>query len=319
MNRSTDPFYPESPQERWLAGCLNLPSLPLAPLLMAADASAPNNEGWVALRPVHLQAQRDHLMLTPPDQLQLTPDEAHDLYEAAYPLLCELSPRLRCPHPGHWYVGDERISSMLNAPHTWPSCSPLRAAGQSIDRWMPCNVQSRFWRKLQNEIQMIWHVHPVNQARTARGAPTANAIWLFGPGKINAITFPFNTILAHDPVVIGIATLADKQILAWPTQFNTALLEAGNTLIWLDPLTSPYLTQEWSAWTDAFHTIERDWLAPASAALHSGKLTQLNLVLMGEEGWLTLQLRSSDRWKIWRHHTLLSCFSALLTPPYPSQ
>jgi len=37
--------------------------------------------------------------------------------------------------------------------------------------------QPRNWHALMNEIQMLWHDHPVNRAREADGLPVVNAAW----------------------------------------------------------------------------------------------------------------------------------------------
>jgi hypothetical protein len=43
---------------------------------------------------------------------------------------------------------------------------------------------ARQWRKWQNEIQMIWFNHPVNEARQAEGMLSINSVWISGIGKL---------------------------------------------------------------------------------------------------------------------------------------
>jgi hypothetical protein len=43
------------------------------------------------------------------------------------------------------------------------------ACGHNVDIWMPDGEHARAWRKLQNEIQMMWFAHTLNDEREAQG------------------------------------------------------------------------------------------------------------------------------------------------------
>jgi hypothetical protein len=303
-------FSPHLAYEHWLAQQLNLPSLPIAPLLLAGDGGHPGTAGWAVLQPVHIHAARDHLILHDPNELALTDVEASALLAAAKPVLDDLSSRFLMPHPQHWYVGDENIQGLR-------CTSPARAIGRSIDIWLPVGEPARFWRKLQNEIQMIWHDHPVNQARAARGAVPVNSLWLFGQGKVGHLHHHFDRIFANEALLIGIGKLSNTQTTPLPHHFsgyvNALSKEAmpKKSLIWLDLLAAGHFTQNWSHWQDVFTQLERNWLAPAYQALQRRQLKAITLVLMGEQGWLTIHTQPHDHWCIWRRRRLDSYFNAL--------
>jgi hypothetical protein len=65
------------------------------------------------------------------------------------------------------------------------------AKGRNIDVWMPKDTDqvgvAKKWRQLQNEIQMIWHDHPINSARYERGELPINSVWLQGIGSLEQI------------------------------------------------------------------------------------------------------------------------------------
>jgi hypothetical protein len=46
------------------------------------------------------------------------------------------------------------------------------------------------WRKLQNEIQMLWHIDPVNETRALSGLPSINSLWISGIGKLTDLHAP---------------------------------------------------------------------------------------------------------------------------------
>lgn len=303
-------FSPHLAYEHWLAKQLGLPSLPIAPLLLASDGGDPGTAGWAVLQPVHIRAARDHLVLHDPSELRLTEIEASALLTAAKPVLGDLSSRFLMPHPQHWYVGDENIQGLR-------CTSPARAIGRSIDIWLPTGASARFWRRLQNEIQMIWHDHPVNQARAAHGAVPVNSLWLFGPGKVEDLNHNFSHIFANEALLVGIGKLSDTTTTPLPHHFLDHMSTLSQqpapkkSLVWLDQLATDHFTQNWPQWQDVFTQLEYNWLAPAYQALQRGQLRELTLVLMGEQGWLTINTQPYDRWCIWRRRQLYPYFNAL--------
>jgi hypothetical protein len=63
---------------------------------------------------------------------------------------------------------------------------------------------------LQNEIQMLWHISPINEARQASGLPAINSIWISGIGSIDDLQAPneiraASHIITDHPVLKGIA------------------------------------------------------------------------------------------------------------------
>lgn len=314
----SDMFSPGIAYERWLAQQLGLSRLPQASFLLAASDEIDMQRsglGWAALQPVHLHIALDHLVLTAPEKLNLTVEESQALFEVAQPILAELSSRVLAPTPTYWYIGDEQVNDMV-----W--CSPNRAVGRDINMWMPYGNKGKRWRQLHNEIQMLWHDHPVNQARLTRGVLPVNALWLFGTGALPVLPldFPFDYIFANDPLLLGIGKLAYKSITKLSDNFDQAFtclsqskqnFPNKHTLVWLDALIAPALQQDWSAWLSIFSDLERFWLHPAYQALCQQQVQRLTLVFMSEQGCLTLMPKASDRWKFWRHQEISSLFGHL--------
>ncbi|MFL6719683.1 MAG: hypothetical protein ACJ8G3_25330, partial [Burkholderiaceae bacterium] len=138
----------------------------------------------------------------------------------------------------------------------------------------------RAWRKLQNEVQMEWHAHPVNEARAGHGAKPVNSVWLWGGGEAgNAKPQPVYS-QAWAPGWPRALAAAGAQAASVPTD-ATGLLDAapGRSLLLIDDLSAPALAGDWSSWLEAFHAIEANWLAPLLAGLRAGKLGSLMLVM----------------------------------------
>ncbi|MCS6763164.1 MAG: regulator [Candidatus Protistobacter heckmanni] len=300
-------FGPRLPHEDWLARQGGA-ELPLAPLALAFDGGEPGTQSWWQLRPVHIHAARDHLVLTDPALLALSAQESSALFDAARPILQDLSPRLLAPAADRWYVGGEQLEGLGTA-------SPLRAVGRNIDIWMPSGPSARLWRKFQNEVQMLWHEHPVNQAREAEGHPAVNSLWIGGGGALPAgfagqDAFPWRHIHAAEPALLGLARLAGAQLQA--AAMDDAA-PAAYDLIWLDALESGYLAGDWGAWADAFEALDAQWLEPLRQGLERGAFGEVRLLLGGEAALIEADCGGGLA-TLWRKWTGKADLAQLLAP-----
>jgi hypothetical protein len=240
---------------------------------MAACGLEAGQGRWFMLQPAHLHVARDHLVLTDPRQLALEERESRALFDSAQALLADVGVPLLYGDMRTWFLraGDWRglQTSTVDA-----------ACGHNIDIWMPKGPDERAWRKLQNEIQMEWHAHPVNEARAARGAKPVNSVWLWGGGE-SGTDVPASDY-SH---AWGLHGWAGALAAGVPASFAAAdaasviAAAPGRGLLMIDTLSAPALAGDWSLWLDAWHALEEDWLAPLLAALQSGKLDTLTLVL----------------------------------------
>ncbi|CAE6712465.1 regulator [Paraburkholderia haematera] len=325
------------PHERWVARQFGaLPGsaaaadeAPLAPYMLRADGGEPGSATWACVQPVHVRIAHDHLVLIDPASLDLSDDEASVLLAVARPLIEELGVRIEAPKPTRWYLSGDGFGTLAGA-------SPLRASGRNIEIWLPHEAhsgdRSRAWMKLQNEVQMAWFEHPVNEAREARGLPSVNSIWFHAQGAAQPVRSPFARVLSDAAATRGLAITAGVETGAPPASF-AALPAAGGaggaagnasgrtpggasanvnangpTLVELDPFSAPYIEQDWARWNDAFAALQTDWFEPALAALQSGQLSELALTLCGDTGSVSLTVTRGDLRKFWRRRVLASLF-----------
>ena len=163
---------PELPAES-LAELQADTSPPLAASALRSFGLAADTGFWFVIQPVHIHIARDHLVLTDLRQLQLAEPEARRLFEVARALFEQDGRQLLYGNPSTWFARADDWSELQTA-------TPDAACGRSIDIWTPKGDGERQWRKLQNEVQMEWFAHPVNEERQARGAKPVNSIWLWG-------------------------------------------------------------------------------------------------------------------------------------------
>ena len=218
------------PHERFLLG----DRLPIAPILLLgqSDLTVNPNETIACLQPVHFHATRDHLILMAQSQIDLTANESAKLLQAALPFIEEdFESKILFQGQRDWFITAGPFASL--ATH-----SIDQAHGRNIDWWMPRDTSeigaAKLWRKLQNEIQMLWHIDPVNEERELRGLPRINSLWISGIGKLADIQMPaflgeISHIYGDHPLLIGLA-----KYLATPQQNEIDFSNLQNAFAWID-------------------------------------------------------------------------------------
>ena len=298
-----DPYLRTLPQERWLAGRAGLDTtqVPTAPFMRLADRAAAGlpaeaagtDTGWACLQPVHIHAARDHLVLMHPDQLDIRADEADTLRAAIAELLGETGIRLEAPHPARWYVPEDTFGELQ-------ATTPVRATGRNIDIWMQAGPRARDWRRLQNEIQMTWHGHPVNDAREAEGRLPVNSVWLHGGGKAANARKLADTVLTGDPFMAGLALAAGSRVGPQPARFAEVAGTDGSVMCLLDSATEAHIASDWGLWLERMHALDAEWFQPALDALTAGQIQAVTLVLGGENHFAEFTVTRGDLRKFWR-------------------
>ncbi|AHB77380.2 MULTISPECIES: hypothetical protein [Pandoraea] len=303
-----DPFVPTLPHERWLSDAFGLPGVParapLAPFMLLEDSGSLDTRYWYCAQPAHIHIATDHLVLTDPAELSLSPEESAALFATAHALFADVGGELIAPRSDRWYLSAPALGELLTA-------SPGRAAGRNVDIWLPQGKAELTWRKWQNEVQMAWYDHPANQAREARRLPPVNALWLYAGGQRIAaprLNRPCVTVLSDDPATRGLAT--HLQIALHATRAGLAAAN-GRTVVQIDTLTDHFLREDWARWRDALVEIDRTWLAPALERVARGQAREVALTLCGDFHSVTIRSRGVDLRKFWRRQSLDARMSAL--------
>ena len=242
-----------SPAESWLlqrAGYVPPPDAPLGSGWPAFEL-APSDHApvWLAL-PCELHVSQQSVTLIDPRQSALDPAEASALLDAIRDDLADAGVEVLS-------VTDSEAWRWQLPPDWTPfGPTPACAVGEEVQHWWPQHPGARGWRQLLNLIQMVWHDHPVNQARVARGAPPINSLWLYGGGTADRLP----------------AADAARQV-----RHDASL-------------TVPYRRGDWTAWLAALAELDRQQLAPFADQWRAGK-GEYRWVLTGGERWLELTPR----------------------------
>ena len=285
------------PHEAWLAHTLGLASAPQqadtgAPLATACmrgcGLAAQASEGhWFLLQPSHVQISRTHMLLSDLRALQLGEADSRALYDVARPYFEEVGKTLLHGAPGLWFMRADDWAGLNTA-------SPDATTTQSMTDWLPEGAQARDFRRLQNEVQMLWHEHPVNQARQASGLQPVNSCWLWG-GASPAAPSGQLSIAGGEPWM---------QALAKPVQPSAAQLIAQPGTVMLAELVAAAQAGDWAEWLMRMQRLEQEWFTPLLAALKDGRIGSIRLMLSHRQGWTSVTSNKLAQRAFWRKPTL---------------
>jgi len=202
---------------------------PFAAEAARGDGIDVGDEAWGLLTPAHWQLGHDGATLLDPALLELGDAESRALFESVAELFRSEGFTVAWGAATRWYVGHAMLAD-------FPTASLDRVIGRNVDRWLgeTRSPAGRLIRRLQSEAQLVWHSHPVNEAREARGRTPVNSFWLSGCGVAQAIDS------AREPQVDA-------------------------------SLRSPLLAADWAAWAEAWRALDAGPIARSSGS--GGALT----------------------------------------------
>lgn len=290
-----EPLPLESGEEAWCRSRFAIQ--PEHTIAAAAAIELGGQPGALIVRPVHLHAGLDHVVLDPPVNLDLSDADARALFEAAVDWLAPEPIRLRYLSASLWELTESDPASTGFS--GLRGASAARAGGRNIDIWLPRGQAARNWRRLMNEVQMLWHSHPVNAERERLGRKPVNALWLEGcaPASVSA---PFAALASSDSSVRGLALAGGvKPLPATSVEALIASTDSQAQLIdvpfWRDALADG----SDDAWAAGWQAFDR-WLASLPQHLSPDWLERSELVLTGEHSARVFRWPRFARWRVWR-------------------
>ena len=233
--------------------------LAAAHALASAIPAPPEQPLWLA-QLVHVAPARDGAALIPANELQITPEENTALFDAA----------------AEYFEGSGFTARPFDAMN-WgltpitgyrPQCaSPALVSVTSVNDWWTQDMAGRPWRRLVNELQMLWFDHPVNQAREAHGLRPINSLWLYGGAEPSRLT----PLPVHDTTRV------------------------------LRDLQGPALVQDWGQWLQIMQQLDKEVFAdltPESRVIMTGTDRIVELAAARQGFWASLIGKKQD-WRAW--------------------
>ncbi|MEP7183557.1 MAG: hypothetical protein ABI886_15360 [Betaproteobacteria bacterium] len=237
---------------------------PLASIRAAALGVDPGSAYWLAADPVTLVAGRDDVRLTGA-VADLTADDADALVAMLNAHFSADGVAFVAPRPDAWFV-------RAPAPQRLATRPIAAAIGRSLRALMPAGDDARTWRRWQQEIQMLFHEHPVNAQRERAGAASVSGVWFSQGGTLAppTATTKIDTF-ADDGFAAALARHVGNPAQPLPESLDPVLAAACDAEL-LVVATGP---------AHDLAALDAAWMAPAWAALGRRTLESVTLVADG--------------------------------------
>lgn len=247
-----DETTPIPPHERFLARLRGVTDdrPPTAAWRLRAAGQAPGDAAWALLTPAHFAVGNEGVTAMGPATLDLTDDESRAFLDALSTALFPAAEGWRTAwlSSGEWAVAHDELDG-LEAP------SVDRVLNRGVETWYP---RARRLRTLLNEVQMLLHEHPLNQAREERRLRPLNAVWISGCGRDRGDALPADLVVD-------------------------------------DRLRAPMLTGDLYAWSEAWKALDAGPIEQALRAARDGQAP--SLTLSGERLARTWTRTSPGAWQ----------------------
>jgi hypothetical protein len=298
---------PAVTREDWLCERFGVPrqqDFPLAALMLKADGGEPANHYWLCADPVQLRVDRNRLIIAG-RAADFTAAETRGLMAALNQHFAADNIFFCAPTPARWYLRCEHVPQLVTTPLA-------RALNRSIKHHLPQGADALAWHRVMNEAQMILHNHPVTAAREARGAASANSIWLWGGGILPAITQPhYTATCGGDHLTHAFAIAAGIAHHDLPADGAAWLAGAttGHHLLELDAPGDALRAGDVTSWRTQIETLDEQWINPLLAALRAKKIDTLALAACNSENLLASTTAPADLRRFWRRARPLAAYA----------
>lgn len=270
-------------------------TLPLAALAAVGDGlDVATDHDVLCADPVHLRVDMDRILLLPPEQLELETGELVALADAVRGIVSDAGGTIEISASERCYVRglDTRGVSFTDLDG---------AAGRDIFAFMPAgDGRARAFRALLNAIQMSVHAHPVNEARGKRGVLEANALWLWGSGRLADIAGrpAVPDVWANVPWARGLAVHSGAQARPLPESLREVMDAAGScALVVIDDPGRRAAAADHAGWKTEVERVDSNWIGPALAALVRGRFAKLRIVAGDAHVYTLTRLSALHFWR----------------------
>jgi hypothetical protein len=284
------------PHEAWLSHTFGLSAggaSAFAAASMRGFGLDPAGGSWFIVHPAHVEIARSHLTMHDLRRLRLDEAHARALFDMAKPVFDEL---------GHTLVyGDAHTWFM--AAGTWTTLqtsSPDMVIGQNLTDFFPTGAGASDFRKLQNEVQMLWFEHPANVERESAGMPAVNSFWIWAPST-SEDALPATPLFASSYTTPWLSAMTTCPAPSLPDPFHGT---APDSVLIRGDLCEPALAADWNTWLARMHHLETKLFAPALAGLLQGRDAKVRIVLSHRSRLAEFTTTKWEQRAFWRKPSL---------------
>ncbi len=250
----------------------------------------PAEGAWFIVHPAHIEIARSHLLMADARRLGLVESHSRALFDSARPYFEDSGITLLYGDANTWFMRADGWAALDTA-------SPDAATGMNLTDWLPLGDRAVDYRKLQNEVQMLWHQHPANVEREARGFGAINGFWPWGAATAADVAAPTLACAEAPPWLSAIA--------GRHATFAHLLAEPGQDALFYDgSLAEAALATDWAGWLQHMQRLDTDIFTPLLGAVAGGAIGQARLVLSHRSALAEFTTTPMAQRKFWRPKTL---------------
>lgn len=252
---------------------------------------------WLCADPVHLRIEQDRLVLLDAEFLNPEIDESLALIETLNTHFADDGMRFYALSAHSWCM-------RLSSPSPISTTALNTVLGRDVHQFLPGGNEAMRWHRRFNELQMLLHTHPVNEAREQRGALPINSIWWWGEGSTVTAQQRFSGLVGNGALLHGLATTTHTPIDPLPDSAARWLKSRpsdGEHLIALESLRRPWAYRLESEWQTDLAALEKNWFAQLAAALVAGEIGELKISALTAAQHTVYRVTRRMLWRFWRH------------------
>jgi len=284
------------PHELWLARALGLSdgrSVPFAAAAMRGYGLDPADGNWFLVHPGHIEISRTFLLMTDSRRLALVESHSRALFDSARPYFDDSGHTLLYGDATTWFLRADAWGALDTA-------SLDAATGMNLTDWLPLGERAGDYRKLQNEVQMLWHGHPANVEREARGFSAINTFWPWGAAGALDVASPASNLACADAPP-WLSAIAQQHGVSFADLLAGG--RGGVSCVFCDAsLMEAALATDWALWLQHMQRLEQTTFTPLLGTL--GGVSKARLVLSHRDGLAEFTTTSLAQRTFWRRPTL---------------
>ena len=267
--------------------------LPVAAVSSYGQSGKLSSDIKMHISPVHIQADKDRLILQGGEILSIKAEEAEQLINELNVTYQEDQFRFECINHQCWSVTLPKL----------PDCQfhlLEDVLGRSVEPFLPQGNAQLFWHRFLNEVQMLFHASDVNQMRLENNQIPVNSVWCWGCGQLpRKVSTRLNQVVSNELFVTGLALLAGIKTKVLPIRADLLIdhLSEGGYLVVFDLDERDLLSIDPMHHQQRLEQLDANWFAPLLNALKKGHLASIRL---SDTNGKSYYLKKSHLRRFWR-------------------
>ena len=243
---------------------------------------------WLYVEPTHLRVDRDRLLISEPELLQLNDMETEQLLTIINNHFdSELS--IHKYQDNLWLMGcNIDVSEIKSYPI-------IDIIGENIDEFLHSGNHSLKISSLMNEIQMLLFDQPLNNLRQAEGFLSVNSIWIWNKSFNSQPTLISNNNAIGNPI-----TDLTAQVIAEP-----------NSFIYLDNLLYSAQYRDSFAWLNNLNQFDKNITSHLLSILDSVK--EVNIIIPVMNHSVSIRIKKPNIFNLLTKNTYVKLANQIIT------